>query len=43
MNTAPASLHAVTGSEGLKALDPGGIDVIDSSFEEFAARLTSAF
>ena len=37
-----ASLHVVAGDEALRALDPGGIDVFDSSFEEFAARLTSA-
>jgi formamidopyrimidine-DNA glycosylase len=37
-----ASLHVVAGNAGLKALDPGGIDVFESGFEEFAARLTSA-
>jgi formamidopyrimidine-DNA glycosylase len=37
-----ASLHAIAGDEGIKALDPGGIDVFESSFAEFAERLTSA-
>jgi formamidopyrimidine-DNA glycosylase len=34
-----ASLHIVDG-DGLDALDPGGIDVMRSSFDEFAAALT---
>jgi formamidopyrimidine-DNA glycosylase len=37
-----ASLHVVSGVDGLKSLDPGGIDVFESSFEKFAGRLTSA-
>jgi formamidopyrimidine-DNA glycosylase len=37
-----ASLHVVAGHEGLKALDPGGIEIFESSFEEFVERLTSA-
>jgi formamidopyrimidine-DNA glycosylase len=36
-----ASLHVAAGDGGLKALDPGGIDIFESSFEEFAGRLTS--
>ena len=32
----------VQGDSGLDALDPGGIDVLTASPEEFAARLTSA-
>jgi formamidopyrimidine-DNA glycosylase len=35
-----ASIHLVRGETGLAALDPGGIDVLNSSFEDFAARLT---
>lgn len=37
-----ASLHLVKGEDGLKKLDPGGIDVFSASPEEFAATLTSA-
>ncbi len=37
-----ASLHVVDGEEGLRALDPGGLDVLDADLEQFAARLTSA-
>jgi len=36
-----ASLKLVAGSEDLAALDPGGIDVLDVSLAEFAARLKS--
>ena len=36
-----ASLKLVAGSDGLAALDPGGIDVLDVSLAEFAARLKS--
>lgn len=36
-----ASLHAVRGEEALRALDPGGIDVLGASLEAFAAALTS--
>jgi formamidopyrimidine-DNA glycosylase len=32
----------VAGEEGLAALDPGGLQVLDSTEEEFAARLLSA-
>jgi formamidopyrimidine-DNA glycosylase len=35
-----ASLHVVSGEEGLAALDPGGLEVLDSDLPAFAARLT---
>jgi formamidopyrimidine-DNA glycosylase len=34
-----ASLHVVRGEQALAALDPGGIDVLTASFDEFKARL----
>ncbi len=34
-----ASLHVVAGEEGLLALDPGGLEVMDATLEEFAAAL----
>jgi len=37
-----ASLHVVAGEEGLAALDPGGIEVLDSGLNEFSTTLTSA-
>ncbi len=37
-----ASLHVVAGEEGLSALDPGGLEVLDSDLERFTAALTSA-
>ena len=37
-----ASLHILTGDQELDALDPGGIDVMSATGEEFAAVLTSA-
>ncbi len=37
-----ASLHMVRGEDGLRALDPGGIEPLDSDVEAFAAALTSA-
>ena len=37
-----ASLHLVRGETGLRALDPGGIEVLDAPRETFAAALTSA-
>ncbi|HEV8146866.1 MAG TPA: DNA-formamidopyrimidine glycosylase family protein [Bryobacteraceae bacterium] len=37
-----ASLHILTGDHELDALDPGGIDVMSATGEEFAAVLTSA-
>ena len=36
-----ASLHVVAGEEGLAELNPGGIDVLSASIEEFAATLLS--
>lgn len=35
-----ASLHAVRGADALEALDPGGIDVLSATRDEFAAVLT---
>ena len=35
-----ASLHVVAGEEGLKQMDPGGIDVMAATRDEFAAALT---
>lgn len=37
-----ASLHLARGEEALRALDPGGLEVLDASLEAFAARLTSS-
>ncbi len=37
-----ASLHVVPDEAGLDALDPGGIDVLAATPEQFAARLTQA-
>jgi len=37
-----ASLHVVAGEEGLRALDPGGLEVLDASLVEFAEMLQSA-
>ena len=37
-----ASLHVVAGEAGLAALDPGGLEVLDSDLDHFAAALTSA-
>jgi formamidopyrimidine-DNA glycosylase len=34
-----ASLHVVRGAEGLRAHDPGGIEVLDAGLEEFRERL----
>jgi formamidopyrimidine-DNA glycosylase len=34
-----ASLHVVAGEEGLKQLDPGGIEVFEATFEQFAEAL----
>jgi len=36
-----ASLHVVAGDEGLRSLDPGGIDVLAAGLEEFRAALTA--
>ena len=37
-----ASLHFVRGTEGLRALDPGGLEVLEAGLDAFAERLTSA-
>ncbi|MGC1483095.1 MAG: DNA-formamidopyrimidine glycosylase family protein [Candidatus Acidiferrum sp.] len=37
-----ASLHVVSGVEGLRSLDPGGLEVLDSDLEHFASVLLSA-
>jgi len=37
-----ASLHVVVGEEGLRELDPGGLEVLTADLDSFAARLTSA-
>ncbi len=37
-----ASLHVVAGEDGLRALDPGGIEVLGSDASRFAAVLLSA-
>jgi formamidopyrimidine-DNA glycosylase len=35
-----ASLHVVAGEEGLRAIDPGGIEIFSSDLAEFRAALT---
>ena len=35
-----ASIHVVQGEPGLNAFDPGGLDVLSATLEEFSARLT---
>ena len=37
-----ASLHVVDGEAGLRALDPGGLEVLESDLARFAAVFTSA-
>ena len=37
-----ASLHVVQGEDGLRELDPGGLEVLTADLDSFAARLTSA-
>jgi formamidopyrimidine-DNA glycosylase len=37
-----ASLHVVRGEAGLSALDPGGLEVLNTELDHFAAVLTSA-
>lgn len=37
-----ASLHVVCGEAGLAALDPGGLEVLETDLDRFAAVLTSA-
>src|SRR5579862_972902 len=36
-----ASIHVVRGEEGLRSLDPGGIEVFDSDLEAFRTALTA--
>jgi formamidopyrimidine-DNA glycosylase len=36
-----ASLHLVQGEAALKAMDPGGMEVLDSTFRDFESRLKS--
>ena len=36
-----ASLHLVQGEESVTALDPGGLEVLDSNIDAFAARLVA--
>ena len=36
-----ASVHLVAGSDDLASLDPGGLEVLESSMPEFAQRLTT--
>jgi formamidopyrimidine-DNA glycosylase len=36
-----ASLHVVSGEAGLRAMDPGGIDVFSSTLDEFREALTA--
>jgi formamidopyrimidine-DNA glycosylase len=36
-----ASLYVVSGEDGLRTMDPGGIDVLGSSLDEFRATLTA--
>jgi formamidopyrimidine-DNA glycosylase len=37
-----ASLYVVSGEEALSALDPGGLEVLESDLERFSSSLTSA-
>lgn len=37
-----ASLHVVSGEDGLRSLDPGGVEVLATTPEQFAAKLLSA-
>jgi formamidopyrimidine-DNA glycosylase len=37
-----ASLHVVSGEAGLRALDPGGLEVLSATLEQFSSALTSA-
>jgi formamidopyrimidine-DNA glycosylase len=37
-----ASLHAVSGEAALRALDPGGLEVLEADFDTFASALTSS-
>ena len=35
-----ASLHILSGEEGLRSVDPGGIDIFTSDLQSFRAKLT---
>jgi formamidopyrimidine-DNA glycosylase len=37
-----ASLHVIAGQDGLRALDAGGLEVLEADRDSFAAKLTSA-
>src|SRR6202790_1701267 len=37
-----ASLHVVSGEEGLRSLDPGGLEVLDADLDQFTTVLLSA-
>jgi formamidopyrimidine-DNA glycosylase len=37
-----ASLHVIAGEAGLRALDPGGLEVLETDLQHFSAVLTSA-
>ena len=37
-----ASLYVIAGEENLRSLDPGGLEVLNASLEQFTATLTSA-
>jgi formamidopyrimidine-DNA glycosylase len=37
-----ASLHLIAGEENLRSLDPGGLEVLDASLDQFTAALQSA-
>jgi formamidopyrimidine-DNA glycosylase len=37
-----ASLHVIAGEENLRALDPGGLEVLEADVDQFAAVLNSA-
>ena len=40
-STRRASLHVLSGEEGLRSVDPGGIDILTSELSHFRAALTS--
>ncbi|HEY2546098.1 MAG TPA: DNA-formamidopyrimidine glycosylase family protein [Candidatus Acidoferrum sp.] len=37
-----ASLHVVSGEDGLRSLDPGGLEVLDATLEQFTDALVAA-
>jgi len=37
-----ASLHLVSGEQGLRGLDPGGLEVLQASLDQFASALTAS-